>query len=88
MREKRQVEVFTAGCVCCDEAVRVVQEIACPSCDVQVLDMHTEAAKERARQAGVKRVPAVAVNGRLAACCRQEGVDAGTLRRLGVGTSG
>jgi hypothetical protein len=86
VREKRKVEVFTAGCTCCDEAVQMVRELACPSCDVQILDMRTEAAQERARQYGVKRVPAVAVNGQLADCCRVAGIDAGTLRRLGVGT--
>lgn len=86
MRDKRKVEVFTAGCTCCDEAVQMVQELACPSCDVQLLDMRTEAAQQKARQYGVKRVPAVAVDGQLAECCKQGGVDAGTLRAVGIGT--
>lgn len=83
---KRTVEIFTAGCPVCDEAVRLVQSLACPSCDVQVLDLRTDpGAQAKAREYGVRRVPAVAVNGKLADCCRQDAVDAGTLRAAGVG---
>ena len=35
----RKVEIFTAGCACCDETVQLVKQIACPSCEVAVLDM-------------------------------------------------
>lgn len=85
MATKRTVEVFTAGCAVCDEAVQAVRKIACDSCDVQVQDMRTEAAKTKARKYGIKRVPAVVVNGQLAECCNQGPVDSGTLQRLGVG---
>lgn len=85
MATKRTVEVFTAGCAVCDEAVQTVRKIACESCDVQVQDMRTDAAKTKAKKYGIKRVPAVVVNGELAGCCQQGGVDAGTLERLGVG---
>ena len=83
---KRTIEVFTAGCPCCDEVVKLVQSIACPSCDVQVLDMRSDkAAQAKAKRYGVNRVPAVVVNGKLADCCQQGAVEVGTLRRLGVG---
>ena len=39
----------------------------------------------RANDLGVKSVPAVAVNGVLAACCTGRGVDVDTLRAAGVG---
>lgn len=85
---KRKIEVFTAGCPCCDEAVQLVKSIACDNCDVQVLDMRTDkAVQARAKEYGVKRVPAVVVNGKLADCCRSGAVDAATLRSLGVGSS-
>ena len=84
---KRKIEVFTAGCPCCDEAVQLVKSIACENCDVQVLDMRTDkAVQARAREYGVKRVPAVVINGKLADCCRSGAVDAATLRNLGVGS--
>lgn len=84
--KKRTIEVFTAGCPCCDETVKLVQSLVCPSCDLQILDMRNDkAAQAKAKQYGVTRVPAVAVNGKLADCCRQDPVDASTLRSLGVG---
>jgi glutaredoxin len=84
--KKRTVEVFTAGCPCCDEAVQLVRSITCESCDVQVLDMRTDkTAQARAKEYGVKRVPSVVVNGKLAECCGG-GVEASVLRALGVGT--
>jgi len=82
---KRSIEVFTAGCPACDDVVRLVRETACPSCEVEVLDMRTEQVAAKARRYGVKRVPAVAVDGRLAACC-QGGVEEAALRELGVGS--
>lgn len=87
MSRKRTIEVFGAGCPCCDEAVKLVQGIICPSCDLQVLDMRTdEGAQTKAKQYGVKRVPAVAVDGKLADCCHG-GVDVTALRNLGVGVT-
>lgn len=86
--KKRTIEVFTAGCPCCDETVQLVQTMICPSCDLKVLDMRSDkAAQAKAKQYGVKRVPAVAVNGTLADCCQVAPVDAAVLRSLGVGVS-
>jgi glutaredoxin len=86
--KKRTVEVFTAGCPVCDDAVKTVQSLACPRCDVRVVDTRSDpAAQARARQYGINRVPAVVVDGRLAGCCQNGPVDAGTLRGLGVGTA-
>ncbi len=85
--KKRTIEVFTAGCPCCDEAVRLVKSLACESCDVQVLDMRSDkTVQARAKEYGVQRVPAVVINGQLTDCCRAGAVDAATLRGLGVGT--
>ncbi len=39
MNDKRKIEIFSAGCACCVEAAELVNEIACPSCEVEVLDM-------------------------------------------------
>lgn len=82
----RNVEVFTVGCSLCDDAVQLVQSLACPSCSVEVLDMKDESVQAKARQYGVTRVPAVAVNGTLADCCSGGPIDSDTLRALGVGS--
>ena len=84
---KRIVEVFTAGCPCCDNTLKMVQSLICPSCDLRILDMRSDKeAQAKAKQYSVQRVPAIAVNGQLAECC-QGGVDAQLLRALGVGSS-
>lgn len=87
---KRRIEVFTAGCPCCDEAVRTVRDTACPSCEVVVYDLRegcaTGECRDKARRYGIRAVPAVVVDSVLADCCRRGGVDAAVLRALGVGT--
>ncbi len=86
MTAKRRVEVFSAGCGVCEEAVALVKSIACESCQVEVLDMNDPAVAEKARELGVRSVPAVAIDGKLAGCCAGRGVDEATLRAAGVGT--
>lgn len=85
MTKLRKVEVFTAGCSLCDDVVQLVQGLACPSCSVEVLDMKDESTARKARQYGVTRVPAIAVDGTLADCCQGEAIDSGMLRSLGIG---
>jgi len=40
MADKRQIEVFSAGCSVCDETVELVNRIACPSCEVKAASRH------------------------------------------------
>lgn len=82
---KRQIEVFSAGCAACDETVSLVNRIACSSCEVIVLDMHQPAVAERAKTLGIERVPAVVVDGKLAECCAVRGPTEAGLRAAGVG---
>ena len=82
----RKIEVFTAGCSLCDDAVQLVQSLACSSCSVEVLDMKDESAQQKAKQYGVTRVPSVVVDGTLADCCQTGAVNAEALRALGVGS--
>ncbi len=85
MAKQREVEIFSAGCPACREAVQRVQQMACPSCAVTVWDMHDARGAERARSLGVRAVPAVAIDGRLAGCCSGTGPDEATLRAAGLG---
>jgi hypothetical protein len=82
---KRKIEVFSAGCSVCDDVVALVNQMACPSCEVTILDMRDPAVAKRAQALGVRSVPAVAIDGRLAACCAGRGPDAATLRAAGLG---
>jgi alkyl hydroperoxide reductase subunit AhpF len=63
---KRKIEFFSAACAVCDDVVALVNRIACPSCEVTVLDMRDAAVARRAQQLGVRSVPAVAIDGKLA----------------------
>lgn len=87
--ERRRVEVFTAGCPLCEDAVRLVTSLACPRCEVQVYDLRegcaTNECREKAARYGVTAVPAVAVNGTLLDCCRPSLIDAPMLRAAGIG---
>ncbi len=85
MSDKRKIEIFSAGCPACEEAIRMVNRIAGQSCEVEVLDMHRPEVAARAEQYGVRSVPAVAIDGRLADCCAGRGIDEATLRAAGVG---
>ena len=87
MPAKRQIEVFSAGCPACQEAVALVRRVACPSCDVSVLDMNDPQVAQRAKALGVRSVPAVVINGKLADCCQGRGPDEATLRAAGLGVA-
>jgi len=82
---KRKVEVFSAGCPACEEAVQLVRSIACPSCEVSVVDMKDSKIAQRAKALGIASVPAIAVDGTLAACCSGRGPDEAALRSAGIG---
>lgn len=86
MAEKRNIEVFSAGCPACEDTIELVNSIACSSCEVTVLDMRDPKVAARAKQLGIRSVPAVVIDGELAGCCAGRGVDAGTLRAAGVGS--
>ncbi len=85
MSAKRKIEVFSAGCPACEETIELVNRVACSSCEVSVLDMNQSEVAERAKSLGIRSVPAVVIDGKLADCCAARGPDEGTLRAAGLG---
>ncbi len=85
MATKRKVEVFSAGCPACQDTVALVKSVACPSCEVSVLDMNDAKVASRAKGLGIRSVPAVVIDGRLADCCAGRGPQEATLRAAGLG---
>ena len=85
MTNKRKIEIFSAGCPACEEAIQTVKRIACTSCETEVLDMGQAGVAERAKELGISRVPAIVIDGQLAQCCAPGGVDEQVLRAAGVG---
>lgn len=85
MSNTRKVEVFSAGCPACQETVDLVNKIACPSCDVSVLNMNDDGIAQRAKTLGIHRVPAVVIDGKIADCCLVSAPDEQSLRAAGIG---
>lgn len=85
MSPKRTVEIFSAGCPACAETVALINRIACPSCEVNVLDMRDPQVASRAKRLNIRSVPAVVIAGALAGCCAGRGPDEAALRAAGLG---
>ncbi len=75
-----KIEVFTAGCPLCEEAVIAAREGACPNCEVLVYDLHDDGIAEKAHAYGIDRLPTVVVNGEIVGCCSQGKPDAESIR--------
>ena len=81
----RKVEVFTAGCPLCDETVKMVQDLACESCEVSIYNLQSKTPEylAKAKFYGVNSVPTVVVNGKVLDCCKR-----GTISREDPETAG
>lgn len=78
---KRKIEIFSAGCALCEDTIKLVNGLACSSCEVTVHDMQSSNGQARAKSLGVTAVPAVAVNDELIGC----GLDQNALESAGIG---
>ena len=86
MSNTRHIESFSAGCQVCEDTISLVKRLACSSCEVTVLDMKDQIVSNRASQLGIHTVPAVLVDGQLAACCAGSGPNESVLRAAGIGS--
>ncbi len=85
MSTKRIVEVFSAGCPARQETIELVNRVACSSCQVTIVDINDPSAADRAKDLGIRSVPAVVIDGKLADCCVGRSTDELTLRKAGLG---
>ncbi|QDI91990.1 thioredoxin family protein [Salicibibacter cibarius] len=82
---KKLVEVFTSGCPICEGTVKQVKDLTQYSAEheVVVYDLNkkcdTDECDDKAKEYGVKSVPSVAIDGKLADCCNNNGVNFNTL---------
>jgi hypothetical protein len=83
--KKRKIEIFTAGCNVCQTAVEQVRKEACTSCDIEVLEMSRAEVARRAQDLGIASLPAVVIDGQLADCCSNRGINLDALRKAGLG---
>lgn len=83
----RKIEIFSAGCALCEDTISLINRMVCPSCEVTVLSMSDPETARRAKDLGIRTVPAVVIDGKLASCCTNRGPDEAALRAAGIGKS-
>ena len=66
MDHKRKVEIFSAGCALCEEVIDVVRQEVGSSSEVIVRNMMDARTLARAEELGIRSVPAVVIDGKLA----------------------
>ena len=74
------VEIFSASCATCRDAIELVKTVTGSTHDVHVRDMQSAETVARAKALGIRSLPAVVIDGRLAGCCAGRGPDEQTLR--------
>lgn len=84
MADARKVEIFSAGCAICNETIEAVKREASSSSEVIVHDMRDMRVVQRARELGIRSIPAVVIDGKLANCCLGRGVKIGVLKSAGL----
>lgn len=86
---KRHIELFTANCPVCDPVVKMVEAMACDQCEVTVYDLvkqcDDKTCLSKLEEYQIKRVPAIAVNGKLLNCCQVQEISKEELIKAGVG---
>jgi hypothetical protein len=80
----RKIEVFSAGCATCHEAIEAIRREG-SGVEIVVHDMKDIHVVRRAKELGVRSVPAVVIDGRLAPCCSGRGIDIEVLKEAGLG---
>ena len=75
----KKIEVFSAGCPACKETIEMVKRIA-GSHEVVIHDMHKSEVATKAKSYGIRSLPAVVIDGKLASCCAGRGPAERVLR--------
>ncbi len=70
-----KIEIFSAGCVCCNKTIEMVRTIADDEDEVIVLNMSEPVVTERAIELGIRSVPTILIDGEIADCCSNRGPD-------------
>lgn len=83
--KRRKIEIFSAGCSVCEDAIKEIRVAACSSCEIEFRSLREPGVAEVAARYGIKSLPAVVIDGQLASCCAGRGVDLAELRGLGLG---
>jgi glutaredoxin 3 len=74
------IEVFSAGCPTCAGVVDMVKRLAGSEHQVHVRSMQEPETAARAATVGIRSLPAIVIDGRVAGCCAGRGPDEEVLR--------
>lgn len=77
---KKKVEIFIAGCALCDDTIDLVMRIVDSSHEVVIRNIHNSDVAAKAVRYGIRTVPAVVIDGKLADCCAGRGCEEQVLR--------
>ena len=72
MPTRKKIEIFSAGCSTCKETIELVKRLAGSSHEVVIHDMQKADVASKAKQHGVRSVPAVVIDGKLAGCAGRD----------------
>ena len=87
MTMRRKIEVFSSGCALCNDTIEMVRRTADHSCEIIVRNMTDSRVLARAKELGIRCLPAIVIDGKLADCCHCPGIDEQALRAAGLGKS-
>ncbi len=82
---KTQVEIFTAGCPICEPVVQLVKNTAGTHCDITIHNLTEEPNDAVYKKYNIKKLPAVAVDGKLLDCCKNIEITKKDLINAGIG---
>lgn len=78
----KTIEIFSAGCSTCRQTIEMVKDISRDQHQIHVRDMHHDETAALAMRLGIRSLPAVVVDGKLAGCCAGRGPDEHALRSV------
>ena len=87
---RHQIEIFTAGCPVCEPVVALVEETASKNCEIIIYNLSVQDENNiyitKMEKYGVKRIPAIAVDGKLIGCCLNIEITKTDLVNAGIST--
>ncbi len=73
----------------CEPVAPLVKETACGNCEIMTYDLvklyEDKICLQKLEEYGVKRIPAIAVNGKLLNCCQNNAITKEDLISAGIG---
>jgi glutaredoxin len=75
----KKIEVFSAGCSTCKETIEMVKRLAGKH-EIVIQDMNKSEVAAKAKGYGIRSVPAVVIDGKLASCCAGRGPEEQVLK--------